>query len=171
MPTLLHLDSSAHRSPESVSRALTALYADAWRVHHPGGGYRHRDLAADPVPPLTSGYCALGRRLEREVPQPEVAEVIADAGERREWELTRVLVEEIHAADTVLVGVPMCNYSVPATLKAWIDRVCFPGALTDLSGLSVVVVATRGGGYRPGSPRAKRVTRAHGTRDTRARNA
>lgn len=153
MPSLLHLDSSAHRSPESVSRALTAEFADRWRAHHPGGGYRYRDLAAEPVPPLASGFCALGRRLERHATPPPVTELISGDEERREWELTRALVDEIRNADTVLVGAPMYNFTVSATLKAWIDRVCFPGELTDLRGTTVVVVATRGGGYGPGTPR------------------
>lgn len=153
MPSLLHLDSSAHRSPESVSRALTAEFAELWRAHRPGGRYRYRDLAADPIPPLTSGFCAVGRRLQRRTDPPPVTELIRDAEERREWEITRALVDEVRAADTVLVGAPMYNFSVAATLKAWIDRVCFPGELADLRGTTVIVVATRGGGYGPGTPR------------------
>lgn len=60
MTSLLHLDSSAHRSEESVSRQLTALFAHTWRTAHGPAGYRYRDLAADPVPPLDTAY-SLGR--------------------------------------------------------------------------------------------------------------
>lgn len=70
MTYLLHLDAGANRSPESVSRRLTALFADTWRATHRRGTYRYRDLAADPVPPVDTAYCALGRRVERHGPVP-----------------------------------------------------------------------------------------------------
>ena len=59
----------------------------------------------------------------------------------------------------MLIGTPMYNLSVPASLKAWIDRVTFPGAFTDpdtgdsvLSRTQVVMIAARGGAYGPGAP-------------------
>ncbi|MFF1925074.1 FMN-dependent NADH-azoreductase [Streptomyces sp. NPDC058221] len=162
MTSLLHLDSSANRSHESVSRQLTALFARTWRAEHGPAGYRYRDLAADPVPPLETAYCALGRRVERNgfVPPDGVDAMVGSAAEEREWSRTRPLVTELLAADTVVVGAPMYNYSVSASLKAWIDRVGFPGALTDpdtgdglLRGTKVVVISARGGAYGPGTPR------------------
>jgi FMN-dependent NADH-azoreductase len=167
MASLLHLDSSADRCGDSVSRRLTALFAETWLSRHEEGGhpyaYRYRDLAADPVPALDTAYCALGRRVERHglVPPAEVPTLVEDPAERRAWELTRPLVDELLAADTVLIGAPMYNYAVSALLKAWIDRVSFPGAFTDphtgaalLGATRIVVVAARGGTYRPGAPRA-----------------
>jgi FMN-dependent NADH-azoreductase len=160
--SLLHLDSSAHRSSESITRRLTARFAATWRAEHGPAGYRHRDLAADPVPPLGSAYCALGRRAEQhgQVPLAAVETLAASPAERREWAQTRPLITELLAASSLLIGAPMYNYSVPAALKAWIDRVSFPGAFTDpgtgerlLGGLRVVVVVARGGTYGPGSPR------------------
>ncbi|MFC1436303.1 FMN-dependent NADH-azoreductase [Streptacidiphilus sp. N1-3] len=163
MTSLLHLDSSADRSGGSVSRQLTALFARTWRARHgDSADYRYRDLAAEPVPPLDSGYCALGRRVEQEgrLPADGVAGLAADPAEQRAWELTRPLVAELLAADTVLIGAPMYNYSVSASLKAWMDRVNFPGAFTDpatgdqlLRATRVVVVSARGGAYGPGTPR------------------
>jgi FMN-dependent NADH-azoreductase len=162
MMSLLHLDSSANRSGESVSRQLTALFVDTWRALHGAAGYRYRDLAADPVPPLDTAYCALGRRVERHglVPPPMVAALAESPDEKREWALTRPLISELLSADTVVIGAPMYNYSVPALLKAWIDRVSFPGAFTDpdtgdslLHGTRVVVITARGGAYDPGTPR------------------
>lgn len=162
MTSLLHLDASAGRFGDSVSRRLTALFADTWRGLHGADGYRYRDLAAEPVPPLTAAYCALGRRVGEygAVPLAKVSGMARDAAERREWELTLPLVTELLAADTVLLGVPMYNFSVPASLKAWIDRITFPGVFTDpgtgeslLRGTEVVVVTARGGGYGPGTPR------------------
>ncbi|GAA3122823.1 FMN-dependent NADH-azoreductase [Streptosporangium carneum] len=162
MMSLLHLDSSADHFDDSVSRRLTALFADTWRRLHGTAGYRYRDLAAEPVPPVTSAYATLGRRVERHgvVPAAGVTALAEDPAERREWALTLPLVTEVLAVDTVLLGVPMYNFSVPATLKAWIDRVSFPGAFTDPDGggsllgrTRVVVVTARGGAYGPGTPR------------------
>ncbi|MDV9177967.1 NAD(P)H-dependent oxidoreductase [Streptomyces sp. W16] len=155
---LLHIDSSADTTADSVTRQLTEGFARTHRT----ADHRHRDLSAAPVPPITPAYTTLGRRVEREgiVPPAKVPALIESAAEQREWDLTRPYVTELLAADTVLLGVPMYNLSVPATLKAWIDRVTFPGALTDpdtgkslLRDTRVVVVMARGGGYGPGTPR------------------
>ena len=166
MTTMLHLDASANHgvdglAGESVSRQLSALHADIWRARHGGDGYRYRDLAATPVPPLTAAYCALGRRVERHglVALDKVAAFVESAAEEREWALTRPLIEEVRAAGTLLIGTPMYNLSVPAALKVWIDRVTFPGAFIDpdtgdslLVAMRVVIVAARGGSYGLGSP-------------------
>jgi len=160
--SLLHLDAGANRSNESVSRQLTALFADTWRAAHRSGTYRYRDLAADPVPPVDTAYCTLGRRVERHglVPPAMMDGFVHGPAEKLQWALTRPLITELLAADTVLIGAPMYNYSVPASLKAWIDRVSFPGAFTDpatggspLHGTQVVVITARGGAYGPGTAR------------------
>ncbi|MFJ2776014.1 FMN-dependent NADH-azoreductase [Kitasatospora sp. NPDC087315] len=160
--TLLHLDSSADLPGESVSRDLTARFAHAWRARHGASGYRYRDLATDQVPLLGPAYAPLGRRAERRgvLSPAEVSALAEGPDERREWALTQPLIAELLAADTVLLGVPMYNFTVPAALKAWIDRVSFPGAYTDpatgrslLDGTRVVVVTACGGGYGPGTPR------------------
>jgi FMN-dependent NADH-azoreductase len=160
--SLLHLDSSAQRSSESISRQLTGLFADTWRAVHGPAGYRYRDLTADPVPPLGTAYCTLGRRVERHglLPPARVVALVESPAEQHQWSLTRPLITELLAASTVLIGAPMYNYAVPASLKAWIDRVSFPGAFTDpdtgeslLHGTRVVVITARGGAYGPGSPR------------------
>lgn len=161
MTTLLHIDSSANHSGESVTRELTALFARQWRSGPGSAGYLYRDLAADPVPLVDTAYCQLGRRLERQglVPLDKVAEVTASPAEERQWALTLPLIREVRAADIVLVGSSMYNLSVAASLKAWIDRVTFPGAFTDLdtggsllSRAQVVLVSARGGAYGPGTP-------------------
>ncbi len=162
MNSLLHLDSSADRSGGSVSRRLTALFAQTWQSVHGESGYRYRDLVADPVPPLDSGYCALGRRLERRglVSPAAVGALTEGSAEAEQWASTYPLIGEVLEADTILIGTPMYNFSVPAALKAWIDRVGFPGAFTEpgtgrslLRDKRLVVVATRGGAYGPGTPR------------------
>ncbi|WP_405004986.1 NAD(P)H-dependent oxidoreductase [Kitasatospora purpeofusca] len=157
MPALLHLDSSASPLDRSVSRRLTARFARAWQARHPDAGYRHRDLAADPVPFVGPGYASLGIRVERRsapVPLPDIHSLATTPDEQHEWSLTHPLITELHAADTLLLGVPMYNFTVPAALKAWIDRITFPGAHTGrLTATRVVVVTARGGGYGPGTPR------------------
>ena len=63
MTSLLHLDASANRGSESVSRQLTALFADTWRAVHGPAGYRYRDLAAPgPVPAAGRPFAGRGPR-------------------------------------------------------------------------------------------------------------
>lgn len=160
---LLHLDASANRTTESITRRLTALFARRWlAANGDSTEYRCRDLVADPVPPLDTAYCSLGRRLERDglLPLDRVHTRIESDDEKRQWELTRPLIEDLRAADILLIGAPMYNYSISAALKTWIDRVSFPGALTDpesgrkvLAETRVVVVTASGGAYGPGTPR------------------
>ena len=154
--SLLHLDSSAHGAPESVSRRLGGSFARQWCARHGDAGYRHRDLVADPVVPIGPAYCDLGRRVER-LAGP-VGELIETAAERQEWDMTRELVDELVGSDVLLIGAPMYNYGAPAALKTWIDRVSFPGAFIDpadgsslLEHLRVVVVTACGGAYGPGT--------------------
>jgi FMN-dependent NADH-azoreductase len=160
--SLLHLDSS--HSADSVTRKLTTLFGTMWQQAHPAAEYRYRDLLADPIDPISPAYVALGTRVERHgiVAPAKVSALVRSPGEEREWALTLPLIEEILTADTLLLGVPMYNFSVPATLKAWIDRVTFPGAYIQpdsgehlLKGTRVVVISARGGGYGPGTPRER----------------
>ncbi|MFF7459751.1 FMN-dependent NADH-azoreductase [Kitasatospora sp. NPDC008115] len=157
MPSLLHLDSSASPADQSVSRRLTARFAHDWQARHPGADHRYRDLAADPVPLIGAGFASLGVHVERQaapVPLSAISSFATTAAEQHEWSLTLPLVTELHAADTLLLGVPMYNFTVPAALKAWIDRITFPGAHTGrLTATRVIVVTARGGGYGPGTPR------------------
>jgi FMN-dependent NADH-azoreductase len=155
--TVLHLDCSANRSAESVTRQLTRQFADTWLAEHGSAGYRYRDLAADPVPPIDTAYCQLGRRSERRgtVPLSQVGGLIENAAEAEAWELTRPLIDEVRSSRMVLIGTPMYNFSLPAALKAWIDRITFPGAFADdvLRDTEVVVVTASGAAYGAGTPR------------------
>lgn len=160
--SLLHLDSS--HSADSITRKLTALFVERWRQAHPTAEYRYRDLSVNPIPAISPSYVALGTRVERHgvVASAKVSALIESPAEEREWALTKPLIDEILAVDTLLLGVPMYNFSVPATLKAWIDRVSFPGAYIHpdtgdhlLHSTRVVVVSACGGGYGPGTPRAR----------------
>jgi FMN-dependent NADH-azoreductase len=159
---LLHLDSGANRTGESITRELSRLFAETWQTQHGPLGYRYRDLIAEPVPPIDTAYCVLGRHVERHglVPPAQVAAFAQTPGEQQAWAVTHPLITELLEAETVLLGVPMYNFSIPAALKTWIDRVTFPGALNDpntgaglLGDTSVVLITARGGAYGPGTPR------------------
>ncbi|MFI8853902.1 NAD(P)H-dependent oxidoreductase [Streptomyces sp. 891-h] len=161
-PALLHIDASVSPADTSVSRQLTSLFADKWRQRYGDAGYRHRDLAAEPVPLVDADYVRFGYWVERHgtVPVDEVSTLVRDAADEGAWRATRPLVKEVLAADVLLLGVPMYNLTVPAALMAWIDRISFPGALLDpetgrsrLREKQVVVAGARGGGYGPGAPR------------------
>jgi FMN-dependent NADH-azoreductase len=147
MVTLLHIDSSVFPGEASASRSVTAAFRKAWEERHPEGTVIYRDLAADPIPHITAdawsaGFAAPSART------PEQSAAFA----------ARVkLIEELERADAVLIGAPMYNYSVPSTLKAWLDSVLLlgrtAGEAPSAQGTPVVVVASRGGSYAPGTPR------------------
>lgn len=150
MSHLLHIDSSV-RHEGSISREVTATFAEGWRAAHPDGGYTYRDLAAEPVPHLDGAVVSAGFTPED---QRSAAQEAAVALRER-------LITELESASTVLLGVPMYNYSIPSTLKAWIDRIVIPRFMADpatgvgaLTGKRVIVVNSRGGAYGPGTPRA-----------------
>jgi FMN-dependent NADH-azoreductase len=149
MPHLLHIDSSI-QGDNSVSRKLTARAAAAWRTAHPGGTVTYRDLGREPLPHLDADS-GLARMVPAEQHTPAQA---------ASWELSRELVEEIKAADAVLLGLPLYNYAAPSSVKAWVDHVIAQGIAFDpatgtglLGGREFVVIATRGGGYGEGTPR------------------
>jgi FMN-dependent NADH-azoreductase len=146
---LLHIDSSI-KGADSVSRALTARAADAWRAAHPGGTVTYRDLGADPLPHLDADG-----GLARMVPPDQHTPAQAAS-----WALTVELIDEIRAADTVLLGLPLYNFGPPSTVKAWVDHLIANGLSVNpetheglLGGRDVIIVETRGGGYGAGSPR------------------
>jgi FMN-dependent NADH-azoreductase len=149
MPHLLHIDSSI-RGEHSVSRRLTARAAAAWRAAHPGGTVTHRDLGKEPLPHLDeAGGMARMTPLDQHTPE-----------QRKSWELTEELVAEVKRADTVLLGLPLYNYGAPSSVKTWVDHLNAPGIAFDpstgaglLGGREFIVLASRGGGYGPGTPR------------------
>jgi FMN-dependent NADH-azoreductase len=141
---LLHID-SAITGDQSVSRQLTARTVAAWVAAHPGTQVQHLDLAADVVPHL--GADALGFRT---------GQAAATEVQRQENALSEALVSQFLAADVVVIGAPLYNFSVPTQLKAWIDRIAQVGrtfTYTDkgpqglAGGKTVIVALTRGGVY------------------------
>ena len=149
--TLLHLDASARRN--SLSRRLSAAFAESRRAAHPGGAYTYRDLAADPVAPIGEAWTELcDHVLAHEITDiARYAEAVRTPGQAEAWSIVEPLLAEVVSADVVLIGTPMYNFSVPAALKAWIDQITFPRM--SLKGRRFVVVSARGGAYGPGTPR------------------
>ncbi|MEV6930747.1 NAD(P)H-dependent oxidoreductase [Dactylosporangium sp. NPDC051485] len=151
MPHLLHLDASARR--ESRSRALSGAFAAEWRAAHPDGRYTYRDLAAQPVPVIGQAWTEIcDYALEHSITDPgRLTEGVRTAEQRAAWAVLEPLLTELISADVLLIGTPMYNFSIPASLKLWIDQVTFPRASLDVK---VVVASARGGTYAPGTPRA-----------------
>lgn len=136
MPTLLHIDSSIWPAEGSTSRDVAATFRKEWEAQHPGGTVIYRDLAAEPVPHIDAAHYLGGA----------------------EHPLRDQLAGELEQADAVLISAPMYNFSIPSTLKAWLDQVIIlgrtAGETPSAAGTPAVVVASRGGGYGPGTPRA-----------------
>jgi FMN-dependent NADH-azoreductase len=142
---LLHIDSSV-LGANSVSRQLTADIVAQWVASHPGTQVEHLDLAVDAPSHLSAD--SLGFRL------PAGADL--SAVQQRENAVSEALVSQFLAADVIVVGAPLYNFSVPSQLKAWIDRVAQVGRTfkyTDkgpvglAGGKTVIVASTRGGAY------------------------
>lgn len=149
MPHLLHIDSSI-QGERSVSRRLTARAAERWRSAHPDGTSTYRDLGAAPLPHLDSDS-GTARMLPPEAHTPAQATSYA---------LSQELVGEILAADTILLGLPLYNFGAPSSVKTWVDHLILPGMAFDpetqeglLGDRDLLVLASRGGGYTPGSPK------------------
>jgi len=141
MPTLLQLDSSADLVG-SRSRAVTAAFAEAWRARGADHAVVVRDLHRTPVPAIQDVLlhrAPAARPADAALP----AEAIA---------LQQELLDELLGADVLLIGAPLYNYTIPASLKAWIEQVHVPGLTAPLAGRPAVVAVARGAGYDPGTP-------------------
>lgn len=131
--TILHIDASIN-GENSASRAISRSIVDQLTIERGGAHIAYRDLAADPLPHLT-------------------LDAFAD---------TSVL-DEFLAADTIVIGAPMYNFTLPSQLKAWIDRILVAGKTFRYtengpeglaSGKRVIVGLARGGFYDANSPAA-----------------
>lgn len=112
MSTLLRIDSSS-RIEGSHSSRLADLAEAQWRTAHPGGAVINRHVGRDPLPVLSqetiTGFFT---------PDEAMTEGLHQA-----TALSDQLIEELQGADTLLLAVPIYNFSVPAALKCWIDQV------------------------------------------------
>jgi FMN-dependent NADH-azoreductase len=149
---LLRVDSSARRN--SVSRQLTQKFVDTWRKENPAGIVIDRDLATTQLPAITDEW-TLAAYSDPATLTPEQWSALS---------VSETLVEELLTADTIVIGAPMYNLTVSAPLKGWIDQVVRVGRTVlygpngpdgVLKGKKVVVLTSRGGAFRPGTPTAQ----------------
>jgi FMN-dependent NADH-azoreductase len=145
---LLHIDSSI-LSEASASRRLSKAIVAALESSMEGLEIARRDLDLDPIPHLDSRV--LGTVRPDLAPPSDPAEVAKAAA----------VLDEFLAADIVVIGAPMYNFSIPSQLKAWLDRVVIAGKTFRYSangvqglaaGKKVIIASSRGGAYAQGTP-------------------
>jgi FMN-dependent NADH-azoreductase len=148
MTKLLHIDSSV-LGPNSVSRQVSAAIAGRLAKATPGLAVTYRDLATTPL----SGLHLAAMQ----------GAATSDAAIQQDLTAGQAVLSEFLAADIVVLGAPMYNFTIPSQLKAWIDRIIVPGQTfkygangpEGLAGNKRVIVAiSRGGFYGAGTPMA-----------------
>lgn len=147
---LLHIDSSV-LGANSASRALTADIVARQVSLHPASQVIYRDLAADAALHLSPAHLAAFQ-----------GQAVNDAELGADLTKGGAYLEELFAADIVVIGAPMYNFTIPSQLKAWIDRVVVAGKTfrygpNGAEGLvsstkKVVIASSRGSIYSAGSP-------------------
>lgn len=145
MTTLLNLNASLF-SRDGQSSRLARDYIEALRRDDPGLRVIERDLAANPVPHLTAErFGAFLAKPEERTPAQRAVVAESDA-----------LIDELRAAGTIVIGLPMYNFGIPSTLKAYFDHVARAGVTFKytekglvglLTGKRAVILAARGGQY------------------------
>ena len=147
MPQLFRLDASLF--PEaSVSRAVADTFEKVWTQEHPDGTVLRRDLGTAPVPFLdpvavSARFVPAADRTPEQIAAVRLAETLTD---------------ELVSSDAYLLAVPLYNWSNPAAVQAWVDRIFTAeplraGGPEPSAGRPAVVGHSRGGGYGPGTPR------------------
>lgn len=147
---LLHLDSSV-LGPHSVSRQISAAIVDRLRQATPSLDIIYRDLTQTPLAHLSGSHLAAAQGA------PAPAELGPDLA------ASAAALDEFLAAEIIVIGAPMYNFTIPSQLKAWIDRVLVAGKTFKYGaagpeglagGKRVIVAISRGGYYGAGSPAA-----------------
>ena len=148
---LLHIDTSI-LGANSASRQVSAKVVERLKAVTPNLSVTYRDLAAEPLSHLSGAHLAAGQGVVPE--SPELQKDIT-AGQ--------TALDEFLAADVIVIGAPMYNFTMPSQLKAWIDRIAVNGKTfrytaagpEGLAGNKRVIVAiSRGGYYGAGAPTA-----------------
>jgi FMN-dependent NADH-azoreductase len=151
MPTLLNIQSSP-RGGNSISRTLSRDFVTAWQTKHPDGKVVLRDLAENNLPYVGLPWIT-GIFLPADRHTPEMQRALAVSDE---------LIAELFAADEILIGTPMYNFTVPANLKAWIDLIVRPRVTHSgpperkglVIGKTCKIIIASGGTYDEGLPAA-----------------
>ncbi|HUB79999.1 MAG TPA: NAD(P)H-dependent oxidoreductase [Bryobacteraceae bacterium] len=153
MTTLLRVDSSPFPGEASFSRQLTSEFTAEWRKAHAGGRVSERDLAKTSLAPLTPELIAAMYTPESSR-TPEQNALLTTSDE---------LIAELQTADEYVFGVSMHNFSIPSSLKLWIDQVARAGKTFSyqgggpkglLNGKKATFLVASGGVYEPGTAMA-----------------
>lgn len=132
----------------SASRKLTAQFIEKWQADHPGASVVVRDLMKTPLPFVDMPWIG-GAFTPAEQHSPEMKAAI---------KISDDLIAELQAADHIVIGTPMYNFSIPAALKAYIDHVVRVGVTFSvdykglLTGKKATCILVSGGNYAPGTP-------------------
>lgn len=147
MTCLLVIEASP-RFEHSTSRILTAQFVEKWSRLHPNASVIRRDLARSnlhfvDLPWIGAAFTPPDQH------SPESAAAL---------KTSNTLIEELKAADHIVIGTPMYNFSIPALLKAYIDQIVRVGVTVSttyegmLKGKKATVILTTGGDFSPGAP-------------------
>jgi FMN-dependent NADH-azoreductase len=149
-PALLHLDASP-RGARSQSRTLGQRFLADWRAAHPAGRVTVRDVGREPPPFVTEAWVE-GAFAPADQQSPAARDAIA---------VSNRYVDELLAADQLVVTTPIYNLSLPAALKAWIDQIVragrtFAPSAGGFEGLAkgkrALVIVASGSDFRPNTP-------------------
>ncbi|MFT3782963.1 MAG: NAD(P)H-dependent oxidoreductase [Nibricoccus sp.] len=150
MKTLLHIEASP-RVTRSHSRRLGADYAAAWQAARPGSKVITHDLVLNPPPFVSEAWVAGAYNPpENRAPNEKSAIAVSDQ-----------YIDEVFAADEIVISTPIYNLSLPAALKAWIDQIVRYGRTFTrngsgfeglIKGKKVTVIVASGSDFRPGTP-------------------
>ncbi len=148
MTTLLHITSSI-TGDNSHANGLAKDFITRWQAQNPGAKIVRRDLAADNIPHLDGARLqALFTPAEHRTPEQQAVVDFSDT-----------LIQELREADVIVLGVPMYNFGIPSTLKAYFDHIARAGVTFRytsngpeglLPDVPVYVFAARGGYYAGG---------------------
>src|SRR5258705_7700626 len=145
MKTLLQIRTSMF-STGGQSSQLTQQFVDAWRSANRDGQVITRDIGSEPVPHLTA------ERFQSFLAKPEAR----SADQQAVAAFSDALIDELRRADVIVLGLPMYNFGVPSTLKAYFDHIARSGVTFSytptgpvglLKGKEAYIFATRGGMY------------------------
>lgn len=148
MISILQVDSSP-RSDRSISRKLTKQFVQTWQSSDPEGVVTYRDVGRFSIPPIDEDWIAAAF-----TPPEQLSSNVKTA-----LTISDQLIDELLAADFLVFGIPMYNYSVPANFKAYIDQIVrvrrtftvdSDGYKGLVNGKKAVVITTRGGSYAGG---------------------
>ena len=146
--TLFRLDASI-RTDGSASREIADIVEQEWLAAHPGDTIERRHIGVDVLPANAWGLSVAASFTPAEARTPEM---------RSAAQLATTLVDELLAADAILLAVPLYNFGVSQHVKTWIDLIISEpragaGAPPLLAGKPVVLATVRGGAYGAGTPR------------------